>query len=114
LLRLSLLLLRLHLGLALLPLRLLLGGALRDLDLRMHLLHLGQVAVHEVAEKDLAVQLSPRIRQLYVGQPINGALVVDTETRPVVVDVRAHELGSRIWRQTAERRPLLAAGSFFV
>ena len=61
--------------------------ARRQIHLRVHLLYLRKIAVHEVAEQDLRIQRASRVCKLDVCHAIDGPFFQDREPGPAVIDV---------------------------
>ena len=56
--------------------------------MRMHLLHLGQVRIHEVAEQHLGMQRPPGVGQLDMRHTVDSTLLKDGKSGPGIVKVR--------------------------
>ena len=53
----------------------------------MHLLDLGEVRVHKVAEQDLGIEFSARVCELDVRHAVDCTFFEDRESSPVIVDI---------------------------
>lgn len=65
----------------------LLLGTRGEVHLRVHLLHFGQIAIHEIAQQHLRIERPPRVGQFDMRHAVDGPLFQNREPCPVVVDV---------------------------